>query len=622
MMKSYVSPITLAAIAVLSVQTPPAADSPAPGIFLQALRPEHPRLMLTDGQFEALKNTYSTDPALQRMWGQVLEQAEGFLDAEPLKHELEGPRLLGVSRDCVRRVYALALAWRWTGDTRFAEAAVANLKMVCAFPDWNPSHFLDTAEMSHAVGVGYDWLFGYMDEGTRAEIRAGLITHGMNEGVKAYTESRPSWIVSAFNWNQVCNSGLLIGALAIAETDPEYAETIVPAAVASLPRALESYNPDGVWTEGPAYWGYATRYTAYGLAALQSALGTTYGLTEYPGLAKTAWFPLLTTGPTGLYLNFADSGQNSRRKPMPALFWLARTYDLPGVAYLEHEILKDNPAEAMHLMWYVPAAPPETAVLPLDIVLDSTVPVAIARSAWNDEKALFVGVKGGYNQVNHGHLDLGNFELDALGNRWARDLGSDDYNLPGYFDKKPGGQRWQYYRLLSQSHNVPLIDGQGQDPGGRSEFTRAQSAAGGAFVIVDLSKAYTQVERLSRGVSLFANRRAVLVQDEFTLPAPLAVTWGMTTDAEITVDTPRSATLVQNGERLRADIVSPDNAVWVVESAGQPDPQHNNKGVKRLLAQTPASATEVTVAVCLRPVWPGETEVPLPGIRPLVQWQP
>jgi len=82
--------------------------------------------------------------------------------------------------------------------------------------------------------------------------------------------------------------------------------------------------------------------------------------------------------------------------------------------------------------------------------------------------------------VNHGQLDLGNFELDALGERWARDLGSDDYNLDGYFDRKPGGKRWNYYRNISQSHNVPLIGGEGQDPAGRairlSLFPRAKPA--------------------------------------------------------------------------------------------------------------------------------------------------
>jgi len=30
------------------------------------------------------------------------------------------------------------------------------------FPDWFPKHFLDTAEMTAALGVGYDWLFDFL----------------------------------------------------------------------------------------------------------------------------------------------------------------------------------------------------------------------------------------------------------------------------------------------------------------------------------------------------------------------------------------------------------------------------------------------------------------------------
>ena len=33
------------------------------------------------------------------------------------------------------------------------------LRAAAAFPDWNPSHFLDTAEMTHAFAIGYDWLY-------------------------------------------------------------------------------------------------------------------------------------------------------------------------------------------------------------------------------------------------------------------------------------------------------------------------------------------------------------------------------------------------------------------------------------------------------------------------------
>ena len=94
---------------------------------------------------------------------------------------------------------------------------------------------------------------------------------------------------------------------------------------------------------------------------------------------------------------------------------------------------------------------------PRDAVFRGT-DTAFFRSAWDDPGAVYVGFRGGDNKANHSHLDLGNFVLDALGERWALDLGPDNYNLPGYFGK----QRWTYYRLRTESHNTLTLDGANQ----------------------------------------------------------------------------------------------------------------------------------------------------------------
>ena len=429
-------------------------QTPGAKSVLSSLVAGHPRLMLKDMDLGFLKASSVDDPILQKCWQDVQKDAERCLQRPPLVYRKIGPRLLSVSRDCLGRIYALALAYRWTGDEKYAAKAKENLLQVCAFPDWNPSHFLDTAEMSHAVGVGYDWLYRYLDAETRATIRHALIEKGLKPGLDVYAKNG-WWVTTEYNWNQVCNGGMLIGALAIAETDPSYAEWIVPAAIKSLPIALKSYGPDGAWGEGPGYWSYATHYTAYALTALDTALESTFGLLDVEGLSKAGSFPIYTAGPTGLYLNLADVGERSARRPMACMFWLARTFHNPLYAQSEHEQLAQRPAGAAHLVWYT-ARPPARAIRskPLDYYFRGPVEVVTMRSGWDDPNALFVGIKAGYNQVNHGHLDLGNFELDALGVRWARDLGSDDYNLPGYWEAKRGGQRWSYYRLNSASHNV------------------------------------------------------------------------------------------------------------------------------------------------------------------------
>jgi len=597
---------------------------PDPATVLDTLYEPHPRLFLHDDDLARIKALRETDPALDRILRDVVATADGLCEKPPVEYVVIGPRLLSVSRECLRRVWHLGLAWRLTGEEKYARACEKNLLAVCAFKDWNHSHFLDTAEMSNAVGVGYDWLFGWFGDGSRETIRRGLIRHGLEIGIKAYRKENgvPGWWAdSRHNWNQVCNGGLIVGALAVAETDPGFARFIVPAAVKSLPLALQTYAPDGAWPEGPGYWHYASRYTAYGLSALETALGTDFGLSDMPGLDVTGFFPILTTGPTGLFVNFADAGERSRRRTMPCLFWFARRFGEPFPADAEHDMIVRHGGLPEHAVWYVPPTGKTDYSPDLDRLFRGPVEVAVFRSAWNDPDALFAGFKAGYNQVNHAHLDLGGFELDALGVRWVRDLGSDDYNLPSYWGMSKDATRWTYYRLNSHSHNVVTLDGENQDVMGESAFTAFGSRGGDAFGVVDLTSAYLpKSTRTHRGLALVGNRRAALVEDEFDLAGDCEIAWGITTDAAIRTDGP-TATLGQEGRELVVRILEPPDAAFTVESAEREPPEKRNEGVRRLVIRLHRGECRVRIAVLFSPRWPDGTEVTTAAVRPLSAWK-
>ena len=265
-----------------------------------------------------------------------------------------------------------------------------------------------------------------------------MIEKGLKPGLEVYAKNG-WWAKSEYNWNQVCNGGMIVGALAIAETDPSYAERIVPAAVKSLPLALKSYGPDGAWGEGPGYWSYATHYTAYGLTALDTALGSTFGLLEIDGLSKAGCFPIYTAGPTGLYLNFADVGERSARRPMPCMFWLARTFHNPLYAYSEHEQIAGGAASAAHLVWYT-ARPPARAVRKqLDYYFRGPVEVVTMRSAWDDpERALCRHQGRATTRSTTGTSIWATSSWMPSGVRWARDLGSDELQSAGLLGGQAG----------------------------------------------------------------------------------------------------------------------------------------------------------------------------------------
>lgn len=583
--------------------------------ILKTLQKEHPRLLLTDARLQELKTLSNTDAKLKKYAADVVAQADKDIFKSPIQHVLIGPRLLDKSRECLNRVYNLAFAYRWTDNPKYLSSAIANMKNVCAFADWNPSHFLDVAEMTHAVAIGYDWLYNKMDQPSRDQIKAGLIKLGLNEGKKAYA-SNAWWAKVDHNWNQVCNSGLTIGALAIAETDPDIALNIVTKAIEYLPYALKSYGPDGVWGEGPGYWGYATDYTAYGISALQTALGSDFNLTKLPGMNLTGYFPIYSAGPTGYMLNYADAGEKSKLGAPHPDFWLAGVFGNNHFSDFVIDQLSNATANVFDAIWFRPYAN-SAAKRDLDKFFDGVVALYFSRSSWTDANALWVGLKAGYNKVNHAHLDLGNFELDALGVRWARDLGSDDYNLPDYF----GSKRYSYYRLQSISHNVPLLNGQNQREDATSKFIKHDEGIAEPFSVLDFTSAYKDFASSAlRGMKVVDNRRSILIQDEFVLTKPAELVWGMTTDATIQIINPKQTELTLNGQKMTAKILSPANAVFSVESATQLAPQKLNTGVSRLLAKVPSTTGNVTVSVLLAPQWPGST-TNTTVIQPLSEWK-
>ena len=588
--------------------------------ILSTLQLAHPRLLLTDARLQELKTMSATDDRLKKYASDVIAQADKDIFKSPILHVLVGSDMLDKSRECLLRVYDLAFAYRWTGNEKYLAAAESNLRVVCAFSDWDPPHFLDVAEMTHAVAIGYDWLYTKMDAPLRDQVKASLIKLGLHEGNLAYA-STAWWANSEFNWNQVCNSGLLIGALAVAETDPSYAMNILPKALDGLSYALKSYGPDGVWGEGPGYWGYATDYTAYGLAALQSALGNSFGLTNFPGMSLTGYLPIYAAGPTSYVLNFADSGEKAKQGAPHPDMWLAGIYNNNDFSDFVHTQLANANANAYDVIWYRPYAN-STTQRDLDKYFNGKVSLYFSRSSWTDPNALWVGFKAGYNLVNHGHLDLGNFEMDAMGVRWARDLGSDDYSLPNYFSGSvQSSPRWTYYRLNSLSHSVPVLGGVSQNVDATSKFVKHAEAIAEPYAVVDFTEAYKQfATSAQRGIKMVSGRKAILIQDEFSISKATTIAWGMTTDATIQLIDPKQAELTISGKKLTALILSPSSATFSVESAQQVAPQQLNTGVNRLLIRMTAPIGNALISVSLSPQWTSVATGYSSEIIPLSKW--
>ena len=590
--------------------------APDAGTLLKTLRRGHPRLLVLDPDVARARGRGGNDPVARKYRDGLRRDAEKILGEPPVRYVLKGPRLLDQSRLCLRRVYTLAGLYRLDGDKKWAERAVKELSAAAAFPDWNPSHFLDTAEMTHAFAVGYDWLYPALSPEERALVKTAIVEKGLLRGKEAYEGTKPWkwWTGASHNWNQVCNGGLTLGALAVADEEPQLAAFIVASALKSLPKAMASFAPDGGWDEGPGYWAYTLDYTVPLIAGLETALGSDFGLAAAPGFDRTGAFRMHFVGPTRRPFNYADGGDGVTGGT-PVMYWLGRRFRQP-------QLYAEGGGGALGLFWYEKADQSAPSP-PLDVVFRG-IDVAFLRSAWDDPDALFVGFKGGDNKANHSHLDLGTFVFDALGERWAADLGGDDYNLPGYFGK----QRWTYYRLRTEGQNSPLLDGGNQATDGKAPLVAFLSKPGEGFAVADLTGGYReQATRVWRGVALVDGRRSLLVQDEWDAAAPggpVEYRWQMHTRAQVQADGAQ-ATLTIGSKTVTARVLSPAGATFAAEPAAAPEPQNQNRGVTRLVVRLPGKATTGRVAVLLTPqrgaAGGGEPAAAAAVVRPLDEWR-
>lgn len=622
-----------------------AARAAAAADLLATLRPGHPRLLLTDAQLSAAVAAAKTDPLRAQLHARILAVAEAELVTAPIKHVLVGPRLLDKSRTCVSRVLVCALAYRLSGDERFFRRARQEMLTAAAFPDWNPSHFLDVAEMSFALAIGYDWLFAQLKPDERATIKAALLQHGLALAPDAYnptgaTDKRVTrWVTAHHNWNQVCNGGMLAAALAVAEDEPALARLVVTGAVKSLPLAMAAYAPDGAYPEGPGYWNYGTTYNVIALALLEGSLGTDFGLAQTAAFDRTADYRLYVQSPAGLGFNYADGGAPIGLSP--AYTWLAQHFGSAQVRTHTRNLLTSGLAQkrpdresdrflALNAVWFPslleqPNSKAENSS-PLDARFRGPAQLAFFRSAWDDPRALFVGFKAGANAVNHSHLDLGSFVLDADGVRWATDLGPDDYNLPGYFDSKKGttAPRWKYYRLNNHSHNTLTPGGALQEYQATAPLTSFASTPARAHAIADLTSIYPgAAQKILRGVVLL-DRARVLVQDDLTgLKAHTPLVSRLLTEATITLSADaRTATLTREGRTLRAEILAPAAAKFTARPATPPTvKERTNPGVTALSAEFTSDTPDARLAILFTPLgdhWP--KNLPSPPLTPLANW--
>ena len=527
---------------------------------------QHPRILLLNGEERLIEQSIANSPIWKKMHQTILTECDRMIGLPPIERIQIGRRLLDKSREALRRIFQLSYSYRMTGQEKYFARCEKEMLAISNFSDWNPSHFLDVAEMTMAIAIGYDWLYPRLSEQSRKTISEAIVSKGLNQSLDSKYNS---WLKVVNNWNQVCNAGMTYGALAVAEDYPELSKKMIDNALNTIHLPMDEYKPDGAYPEGFGYWGYGTSFNVMFLSAVEKVFSTDFGLTSTPGFMQTAGFYENMTAVSSLCFNWGDSGQ--RGDLSPAMFWFAQRNNDPSQLWIEKRYLEKDDYSSFVSDRLFPAVMIWGKDLPLDKITapkynhwkgQGANPVCMMRTSWTDPNAIYLGFKVGSPSVNHGHMDIGSFIMESEGSRWATDFGMQDYeSLESkgiqVFGRTQDAQRWSIFRINNRAHNTLTINDQLQQVKGYAKIDKYSDKPDFMYAVSDISLVYeNQLASANRGVAI-VDQKFVVVRDELVVPdKPTTVRWTMVTSANVELGK-NSITLTKEGHSLLLKVDSP-----------------------------------------------------------------
>ena len=437
----------------------------------------HPRLLMPKGE----EPQVAPESRFARADSVIVAFSDAMLSQPVVTRKMVGRRLLGTSREALKRIFWLGYTYRVHGGESYARKAIDEMLAVSAFSDWNPAHFLDVGEMTMAAAIGYDWFYDQMTPSERKIVAKAII----DKGLKPALNEKDAWFyTSEINWNSVCNAGMVYGALAVWEEDPEFCRSMLEKSLESNKLAYKAYEGGG-YPEGYNYWGYGTSFQIMLEVALESAFrdrsifvgddrkesGIVRNETPHDFYASSE-FIRFTSTPAGNCFSFSDSYRKATAQYMQV--WIASRVGDPTLLDPEIRIMETTGYKRlceerlfpMYLIgltyrpWFGGGGIPFEHYYQCG----GTTPIFVYRSGWKSREDDYLGVKGGLTMSSHSHCDQGSFYFESDGVAWATDLGMQDYySLESVgvdlWDMTQDSERWSVFRIGPFSHNILTVNG-------------------------------------------------------------------------------------------------------------------------------------------------------------------
>lgn len=351
----------------------------------------------------------------------------------------------------LRRVAGvLGLAYAHSHDTRYLDALAAQTVGAARWPDWNPGHPLDTAQVATAVALGYAWSRDRLTPAERREVSTALVDRLLAPYTCGTGPGLAGLRTGTGNQATVIGTAAVLAGLAVRTDQPGWSAAGVEAGASSLRRTAAPDGSGRSLADGPTVEGLM--YTTYEAANL-ALLAATVGANRLdPGVTRPLQAALPALDP------LAEWNDRCGRVADPAVQdgwdfypWVDRTTALAAMAA--------SPLSGPHLLslidglqarsrltipaagsWPVPDGiaelmlaqvdPGDAAPPPVQALASGGAPDArgYGCATHGDTYALVTGVP---NDVPHAHADVGNLVVKQGEQTVLDDLGQRTYGFTG-----------------------------------------------------------------------------------------------------------------------------------------------------------------------------------------------
>jgi hypothetical protein len=599
--------------------------------YLRVSPRTRPRLVHAQPGWDHLKNLVKTDPSATAVFNRLKEAGEKLLEA-PEQTRIFGEQTSRVNPGS-KAVYRMALLGALhlvDGDPRWIDRGARELAAMCdkrSFSDWYSEYPQAGKDFLIAACIGYDWLHAGLNKQLQEDLKTRILTLGIPpliEHVNKFSENKD--LAAGIPGSDIfgCAAALIFAALAMHDEDNSAAKKALSAAAKVFGSTVTRFSPGGALPHAPDEAETILDYTVLVLQTLRACgnqeLSNSFATLE--GFTRAGDARVFLAGPTGQLFNYGNASSATLHSPWVGT-WLSGVHGNPGLPALTPPALPSVDSAFLnitgHLLYHNPHAAGSATPATLDAVFPGA-EVASMRSAWNDRNAMFLAIKGGDNRELHGQLDIGSFVLDAGGQRWAIELGTETDRAPGMGNPLDHARRFGLYRLGSMGQNTLIAGGSNQALDARAPISGFASAPDRGNVLIEMKSAnsgafreHTRGAALARGAQPYA-----IVQDDVGIKGTQTLTWTMHTRAEVALNEGK-ATLTQGGQTLTAVILSPKDAKFTVDDAPeQLTPLSSLKGIRVLKVALQGAQGDQSISVAFHL---GDAPVEI-AHTPLATWIP